>query len=145
MHELVRAAVSGALATAAMSSVMALGEWAGLMSEQPPKHIVRAAMPGAKHRPKRGEGALGTLAHFGFGIGCGTLLHVLARGRHVRQPVAVGYALSIWIASYEGWVPRMGVLPPISRDQPGRPIVMAAAHAIYGITLAYALNRLRRR
>jgi len=37
-------------------------------------------------------------------------------------------------------VPKLGVLPPIDEDQPGRQAVMAAGHVVYGAMLALAVN-----
>ncbi|GAA0384549.1 hypothetical protein GCM10009530_39270 [Microbispora corallina] len=146
IRHVARGAAAGLLATGAMSAVMLAGERAGLLPGQPPRHIVRAALPGHRRRPKRGEKALGAGAHLAFGMGSGALLGLLARDGRVRLPLGVGYGLLIWVTSYEGWVPAMDILPPISRDpEPGRPAVMAAGHVVYGAALALALNRLRRR
>ncbi|WP_246074757.1 DUF6789 family protein [Nonomuraea terrae] len=81
MRNLVHGVVSGAVATAAMSAVMVAGERAGMMPDQPPKRIVRAALPGHKHRRKPGEKALGAVAHLGFGTASGALFGLLTRGR----------------------------------------------------------------
>ncbi|MFF4415821.1 DUF6789 family protein [Streptosporangium sp. NPDC001559] len=142
---LLEGGVGGALATAAMSAVMLAGSRAGLMADQPPKHIVRAALPGHPHRRKPGEGVLGALAHFGFGMTAGTLFRLVSRGHRTPVPVGIGYGLAIWLASYQGWVPGVTALPPISADRPGRPAVMAVGHVVYGITLAAVLNRFRDR
>lgn len=137
---LVEGGVGGAVATAAMSAVMLAGSRAGLMEDQPPKHIVRAALPGHARRRKPGEGVLAALAHFGFGITAGALYRLVSRGRRTPVPMGVGYGLAIWLASYQGWVPGVTVLPPISDDRPGRPAVMAAGHVVYGAVLAAVLN-----
>ncbi|MFC6578008.1 DUF6789 family protein [Planomonospora parontospora] len=142
MRNLVRGAAGGVLATAVMSVVMVAGEKAGLMGDQPPKRIVRAALPGHRHRSKPGEGVLGAIAHFGFGAGAGAVYGLLSRGRRIAPPLGVVYALGIWVGSYAGWVPRLGILPSIPRDRPGRPLVMGTAHAVYGAALALALNRM---
>ncbi|MFF0310731.1 DUF6789 family protein [Streptosporangium sp. NPDC004379] len=144
MRSLVRGAVAGAGATVMMSVVTLAGQRAGLMPDQPPKRIARAVLPGHRHRPKPGERALGTVAHFGFGAACGSLLALLRRERRVPVTLGVGYGLAIWLVSYQGWVPGFGILPPASGDRPGRPAVMAAGHVVYGTVLAVLLNRLRR-
>ncbi|MFI7451883.1 DUF6789 family protein [Nonomuraea sp. NPDC049714] len=142
MRELVNGAVSGTLATAAMSTVMVTGEKAGLMHGQPPKHIVRGLLPGSERRRKKGEGVLGAVAHLAFGAASGAAFGLLCRRRRGRMPLGVGYALLIWVVSYAGWAPRLSALPPLERDDPGRQGVMAAGHVVYGATLAFLLNRL---
>ncbi|MEV4094190.1 DUF6789 family protein [Streptosporangium saharense] len=138
---LVEGGVSGAVATAAMSAVMLAGSKVGLMKDQPPKHLVRAALPGHSRRRKPGEGVLAALAHFGFGVTAGAMYRLVSRGRRTPVAVGVGYGLAIWLSSYEGWVPGVTALPPISDDRPGRPAVMAAAHVVYGVILTMVLNR----
>ncbi|MBN6052411.1 hypothetical protein JYK22_10755 [Nonomuraea sp. RK-328] len=138
-------AIGGALATAAMSTVMVAGQRAGLMGDQPPKRIVRAILPGHPRKPKPGEGVLGTVAHFAFGMGSGALFGALTRGHRARVPLGVLYGLAIWYGSYAGWVPKLGNMPPAHRDQPGRQAVMAAGHVVYGVALANAVNRLGHR
>jgi len=142
---LVRGAAAGTLATAAMSGIMLAGARAGLLGQQPPRRIARAFLPGHRHRPKPGERALGTLAHFGFGAASGALFGLVVGDRRPRVTTGVGYALAIWAASYQGWVPEMKIMPPASVDRPGRVGVMAGAHVVYGAALALALRRLTAR
>ena len=137
-----RGALAGTVATAAMSGLMLAGARAGLMREQPPKRVVRALLPGHRHRPKPGERTLGTLAHFAFGAASGALFGLLAGGRRPRVPAGVAYALAIWVSGYQGWIPEFKIMPPISQDLPGRPAVMAAAHVVYGTALVLVLNRI---
>jgi hypothetical protein len=143
MRNLAEGALSGVLATAAMSAVMLAGDRAGLMGEHPPKRIARAALPGHRHRPKPGEGVLGAVAHFAFGAASGALFAVTMDGREPRLPLGVAYGLAIWAVSYQGWVPGLGIMPPVHRDRPGRQVVMAAGHVVYGTVLLLVLNRLR--
>ncbi|MEV1202196.1 DUF6789 family protein [Microbispora rosea] len=144
IRQLVRGATAGALSTLAMSAVMLAGQKSGLMPGQPPKHIVRAALPGHRQRPKPGERVLGAAAHLGFGATSGAVFALLTRGRGSGVPLGVGYALLIWLGAYEGWVPALNILPPASRDPArGRPVVMAAAHVVYGATLALAVRAMR--
>ncbi|MFC6081175.1 DUF6789 family protein [Sphaerisporangium aureirubrum] len=145
-RDLVHGAVSGALATVAMSAAMVAGDQAGMMKGgHPPKHIARAVLPGHKRRPKPGEGVLGAVAHMGFGAAAGALFAMIADGGRARVSRGVAYGLTIWVVSYQGWVPRLGILPPVHRDHPERQTVMAAAHVVYGAALVLALNRLRSR
>ncbi|GIH22387.1 hypothetical protein Aph01nite_06970 [Acrocarpospora phusangensis] len=145
-RELRKGMLCGVMATMAHSAVMMAGRQMGLMRDQPPKLITRALLPGSRHRPKPGENLFATLGHFGFGTAAGAAYAMLARGHQTPPSVGTAYGLAIWLASYEGWVPRLGILPPVSREhQPGRQVVMAACHIAYGATLAYSLNRLNAR
>ncbi|MFC7650069.1 DUF6789 family protein [Streptosporangium lutulentum] len=143
MRDLAEGALGGVLATAVMSAVMLAGDRAGLMGEHPPQRIARAALPGPMHRPKPGEGVLGAAAHFAFGAACGALFAVTVGGRESRPSLGAAYGLAIWIVSYQGWVPGLGIMPPIHRDRPERQAVMAAGHVTYGVVLSFVLNRLR--
>ncbi|WP_061294015.1 DUF6789 family protein [Herbidospora cretacea] len=140
MRKLSAGAVGGLLATGAMSVVMLAGRGMGLMDEQPPKRVVRALLPGSRHRPKQGERPLALLAHFGFGAVAGSAFALATR--RASPSAGAAYGLAMWLASYQGWVPALGALPPVSRDQPGRQFVMAAGHVVYGVTLSSTLNRL---
>lgn len=137
-----RGAVAGTLATGAMSALMLAAGRTGLLRHQPPKRIARAFLPGHRHRPKPGERLLGGAAHFGFGAASGALFGLLVGDRRPRIPVGVGYGLAVWAVSYQGWVPRLHMMPPASRDLPERRAVMAGAHVVYGAALVLALNRL---
>ncbi|GGK97107.1 hypothetical protein Sme01_35470 [Sphaerisporangium melleum] len=87
---------------------------------------------------------LGALAHFAFGAGCGGLFALALARREPRVAAGVAYGLAIWAVSYQGWVPGLGIMPPVHRDRPGRQAIMAAGHVVYGTALALALHRLRR-
>jgi hypothetical protein len=143
-RNLVNGAVGGALATAVYSVVLIAGDRAGVLDEPPPKKIMRVLLPGSKHRPKQGEGALSTIAHFAYGSAAGAVLAMLFRGERVPLPIGAAYGLAVWYASYQHWVPRLGAHPPISRDRPERQALLALGHMVYGTSLAIAMNRLGR-
>jgi len=42
--------------------------------------------------------------------------------------------------NYAGWIPKVGIMPPPSRDRMGRPTSMILAHVVYGATLAAILK-----
>lgn len=138
-------AVAGVAATAAMSAVMVAGSRAGLMRDQPPKRIARKVLLRAKYRRRPGEGVLGAVTHFGFGATAGAVFGLATRRGKANMPLGVAYALGIWLAGYQGWVPGLNILPPLHRDRPGRRLVMGAGHVVYGVALVAALNRLRAR
>lgn len=141
IRNLLRGAAAGATATTAMSTVMLAGDKLGLMRDQPPKRVVRGLLPGHPRTPKPGEKTLAAVSHLSFGSGAGALLGAVTRGGGVPAPVGAAYGLAIWLASYQGWVPAIGALPPAHRDDRGRQVVMIAAHVVYGVVLARTLRR----
>ena len=142
MRRMSAGALGGLLATGAMSVVMVAGRRMGLLGEHPPKRIIRAVLPGSRHRPKPGENSLAALSHFAFGAAAGSAF-ALATRRHRPSPsIGAAYGLTIWLTSYQGWVPALGALPAVPRDRTSRQAVMVAGHIVYGVTLACALNRL---
>jgi hypothetical protein len=53
----------------------------------------------------------------------------------------VAFALGVWAASYAGWIPALGLLPPPGRDNPRRAWTTATAHVVYGAVLGAGLAR----
>lgn len=141
MNALVRGAVAGTVATAAMSAVMLA--FRDRMGEQPPDAIVTSAADAVGVDPTETEAdALASLAHLGFGLATGAGYALLPR--YLPPPVrGVAVALAVWAVSYQGWVPAVGILPPASRDKPGRTEVMVGAHVVFGAVLGVVEDRLR--
>jgi hypothetical protein len=111
----------GALATVAMTGWMAAGQLTGRHGEQPPKRLVRvlarrAGVPAPGSGPAIWLATAG--AHLGFGVGCGALYG--AAVRHSSATRGVAFGLGVWAASYAGWVPALGALPPPDDDNPVR-------------------------
>jgi hypothetical protein len=137
-------AVTGVCATLVMSLVLAAGQRWTSFATQPQTLIVRTVLAGGRARRLPAEGALAALAHLGYGGSCGALFALLTRRRPMTNPLlGVGYALVLWSASYGGWVPAVGAMPPPHRDQPGRQLALVAGHVVYGGVLAAALRRRR--
>ncbi|GLX02149.1 hypothetical protein Misp02_62350 [Microtetraspora sp. NBRC 16547] len=123
----------------ALTAVSLAGDQAGLMRDQPSRQVTPGPpLRRVSRRAPRGE----ALAHFGFGVASGVVFCALSRGRRARLPLGVGYALAAWIASQNGWVPRIGILPPETRDDSCRTAVAAAGHVVYGMVLVATMNRL---
>jgi hypothetical protein len=133
---------AGIVATVAMSAWQAAGQLTGPYGEQPPKRLVRAASR-ALGRPARRHGPVvwpaTVAAHLGFGAGCGALYAaVLPRSTAVR---GAAFGLVVWVASYAGWIPAVGVLPPPHRDNARRVWTMLTGHVIYGAVLGAIVGR----
>jgi hypothetical protein len=137
---LVDGAMGGGVATAAMSGCVLVAQWLGLMGKQPPEAITEAVLDagGAHHRDEGTENAIASILHVAFGMGIGALFGLL-RCRLPRDVPAtrdgIVFASFVWVSSYEGWVPALGILPPASQDRPGRPQSMCLAHLVYGAVL----------
>ena len=139
-------ALGGALGTATMSAVMLAARRAGISGQLPPERITEAALDaavGAGARDERTLELLSTLTHFGFGIGIGALFGVLHRRLHPPAGArlhGIVFATLVWLVSYRGWIPALGLLPPPERDRPGRPVTMVLAHWVYGWTLGTVVD-----
>ncbi|MBV2364571.1 hypothetical protein ACFONH_22195 [Streptomonospora nanhaiensis] len=137
-------AAAGVLATGAMTAVLEAGRRLSGHG-QPPRHIVRALLPGGGGAvPRRGENAATAVAHAGFGAAAGALFGAATGRRRPSRLLGAGYALAVMAAGYQGWAPRIGAQPPLHRDRPDRVATLAAAHVVYGWGLAAALRRWRR-
>jgi hypothetical protein len=142
---------AGAVATVVMSGAMLMLQRVGLLGRMPPRLIVDRGLArfGIRHHTSRGtRKALSSAAHIGFGASQGALYalgHTLA-AKSGRAPTptlatAVPFALAVWAVSYAGWIPKVGIMPPPSRDRPGRPTSMIVAHLVYGVALATVLRQ----
>jgi hypothetical protein len=136
-------AASGAIATAAMSAVMIVGDRVGLLGEPPPVAITRTALRGAGvERPSGTAGLLAPMAHLLFGVQGGIAFGLLRRLVPGVPGVLLGpiFALGVYGFSYKGWIPALGILPPPEDDRPGRPTVMIVAHVVYGLALGWLIR-----
>ena len=146
-------AAAGALATVAMSAVMLGAKRAGITGELPPERITRRAIDAVSAEPldDHSEDAIAAVAHLGFGALAGALfgLFTTRTGAVPGSPaiaalIGMLYATGIWLVSYQGWVPAMGIMPPASSDRRGRVVTMLAAHWVYGAALGVLAALFRR-
>jgi hypothetical protein len=139
MNSMLIGAAAGAAATLPMTMAMeTLHE--RLPGEPPrplpPREITEgvATQAGVQGELHEGEKEALTLAgHFGYGATCGALFGLVAP----RNPVAavtagVAFGLTVWTASYLGWLPATGVRHHPKHDPPARTGLMIAAHIVYG-------------
>lgn len=144
MRSLIRGATAGAVATIMMSVHMLWVRRTNRIDAIGPEHITDAAFDAVSHEPSTAQHALGTtIAHLGFGSTTGAVFAAATRGRRVPWWGGTAYGLAVAAASYQGWVPSLGILPPL-RDAPsGRRNEIIVSHVIYGNVLAGVLNRSR--
>jgi hypothetical protein len=120
-------ALSGLWATWPMTAVLVAASRRGLLDELPPLKIVHHLLPGLDERTARGLAA--------YGAGAGAVLAAIAPTAPLKRRATVGYALLVWLLSYQGWVPLAGVMPPAVRDRRGRVLSIALAHVVWGAVL----------
>jgi hypothetical protein len=142
---LAKGALAGTVATVAMSGLMFAAKKARLMGEMPPEKITGRSLDrlGMAHG-RRFQDATAAAAHIGFGAAAGTLLGLISlRLNPPLPPVLQGllFGTTVWVTSYQGWLPAAGLMPRPKHDQPGRPPSMLAAHWVYGATAALLLER----
>lgn len=136
---------AGAVATTAMSGVMALARHWGLLGQPPPRIITRRLLKRLRlHRGEPLESMATALAHFGFGMGAGALYAALSpdlRAKSARRAAGLLFGTAVWGLSYAGWLPKLRLMPPVALDRPGRQPSMVAAHWLYGWVLSEALEQ----
>jgi hypothetical protein len=140
--------LAGVAATTAMSALMLAANRAGVMGKTPPAKITERFLDKiGKPQPKTTTRALAAGAHLGYGAVFGALFAGLSDRFYLSRPITSGVVFGslLWGASYFGWVPAMGVLPPPTRDRPGRPLTMFASHLVYGAVLGALATKPRLR
>ena len=81
-----------------------------------------------------------TAAHFAYGAATGALL---GAANVTMGPVSGGLAgVGVWLASYMGWIPGARLLKPAMDHPPRRNALMIAAHIVWGVTTARAMQEL---
>lgn len=143
----VRPAISGLIATSAMSAVLAVTRKVGLLGTPPPKRITASAFRKIGLSPRRTPNPLfhaaWIAAHLAYGAFCGVLYHPVGRFIHVHRYLrGLAFGLLVWAASYLGALPALGLYPRPNRDRNSRTASMIAGHIVFGITLAESDARL---
>jgi hypothetical protein len=117
------------------------------MGRMPPAKITDVAIEaaGAEETPTPARRAATALAHLGFGAGAGAIYAWWsARGSGRRGPLqGAAFGTLVWLGSYAGWVPALGILPPPHRDRRDRQGSMLLAHWVYGAALGARLSHAR--
>jgi|TARA_Y100000114_G_scaffold157040_1_gene186701 uncharacterized membrane protein YagU involved in acid resistance len=138
-----RGAVAGATATVPMTAVFVAARAAGAYDTLPPTEILeRLAGPTRRRRRTRPVDRWSMVLHVAFGAGAGAAFAVLAPGARGRRAVlGPVWGVLVWLASYEGWLPIAGILPPAHRDHPPRARAIAIAHLVWGMGLGLLTRR----
>jgi hypothetical protein len=139
---------AGALATMPMTAVMIGAQHLGLLGKAPPAKITDAMLDKADVDAAPSERRLLTaVSHFGFGAAAGALYSVLRPGRPSLARGAlegIAFGTAVWGASYAGWVPALGIMPPPTQDRKDRQSTMVVAHWIFGAVVGMFVAARRR-
>lgn len=102
--------------------------------------------PAIRHVPLEGPHRA-LAAHFAFGAATGALYGAATSHKHVSPGITSGvmFGLGVWAASYLGWVPLTGLMPPASQQPAQRNAMMVASHIVWGAALGAAVLAMRRR
>jgi hypothetical protein len=134
-------ALAGTVATLPMSALMLASQKLGKTGQLPPGRITDDALDAADvDPPRRARKLLAALSHFAFGAACGLVYGALTRGKSTL-PRGLAFGTAVYLGSYAGWIPALGILPPPEEDRHDRQKTMLLAHWLFGAVLALAARR----
>ena len=110
----------------------------------PPREIVERTLPDSirRHSGETARWRMTMAAHFGFGAGAAIMFALLTRA---RSPLAgAAYGVTVWAASYLGWIPALGILRSGGQHPARRNLLMIAVHVVWGAGMAWSLRGLER-
>jgi hypothetical protein len=81
-----------------------------------------------------------TAAHFAYGAATGAM--VGAANVRLGPLSGATAGVAVWVASYLGWIPGVGILKPATAHPPRRNLLMIAAHVVWGVATARAMREL---
>jgi hypothetical protein len=84
------------------------------------------------------------VAHLGYGAGAGSVYGGTTGALNGNPVAGVTYGLAVWAGSYFGLMPALRLHEPATRHPWRRNAMMAAAHVVWGASLAAVLGRLNR-
>ncbi len=147
-------AVGGIIGTAVLFSALTANkklfpEDEAPLREDPGEFMVETAEKTALTKkaqaevPKIAEMVAANALHFSYGASGGAL-YALLRPRS-KNPLLEGTALGlgIWAVGYLGWLPAVGLLPPVTEQKPMQIFSPVWQHALYGIVTVAAYRRLK--
>jgi hypothetical protein len=119
-----------------MGGAMLAAQRAGLTGKLPPRRLTQRTLD--RLHVRRGSTAdkvATVVGHLSYGSACGKLYERAVRRRVMpNHPIAEGmlFGAGVWVASYFGWVPKLGLMQPPTRDRADRSLVMLGVHLLFG-------------
>lgn len=81
-----------------------------------------------------------TAAHFAYGAATGAL--IAAVNPRIGPATGAAAGVAVWLVSYMGWIPSVGILKPATGHPGRRNRLMIAAHLVWGWSTAQAMREL---
>ncbi len=132
-------AIAGFVGTLAMTSAMVkLHRKLPAKARYPltPREIIDSA----GKTPDEAAKDLTTAAHFAYGAACGSL--IAAANPRMAPATGAAAGVAVWLVSYMGWIPGVGLLKPATRHPLRRNALMIRAHLVWGWTTAKTMRQL---
>jgi uncharacterized membrane protein YagU involved in acid resistance len=148
-RKLFTGALAGFAATAPMSITMLVG-WMLLPKREkyplPPRLITEEITERVGLEDDMTENELVGLtifSHFGYGAVFGSIYVALSERVPMHSTLKGALAgLAVWVGSYLGWLPALGILRPATRHPWRRNLLMILAHVVWGVTLGEVTRKL---
>lgn len=98
-----------------------------------------------EHIPEAVETAAAGALAVGYGLTFGSLYAAIQPkgGDALKDGAILGAAC--WAAGYAGWLPALGLMPPVWRQRPPQAVAPFVEHLAYGIVTVAAYNWMRDR
>lgn len=150
IRKLLQGAAAGFIATAPMSITMLTG-WRLLPKAEkyplPPRLITEEMTERVGLEDHLSEDQLTGLtifSHFGYGALFGSI-YALFDNRIPMHSSLRGalMGMAVWVGSYLGWLPALGILRPATRHPWRRNLLMILAHIVWGVTLGEVTRKLK--
>ena len=149
LRKLLNGALAGFIATAPMSLTMVLG-WRLLPRREkyhlPPRLITEKIAEQVGIEDHIGEKeliGLTVVSHFGYGAVFGAVYCLFEQGIRIHSSLKGALSgMALWMGSYLGWLPAIGILTPATQHPRRRNLLMIVAHVIWGVTLGEITRKL---
>ena len=120
------------------------------MKEDPGEFMVRKAEQALPERtqvkiPDAAETAAAQVLGFGYGVTFGLIYSALPRKQRRIAMDGTLLGLGTWAAGYLGWLPAIGLTPPVWKQKPKQVLPNVLSHAFFGIITVAALREMERR
>lgn len=152
IRKLLKGAAAGFIATAPMSISMVIGWMLLPRSEKyhlPPRLITEEITERVGLEDRMDEDQLVGLtifSHFGYGAFFGSVYALFDNRIPMHASLRGALAgLALWVGSYLGWLPAVGILRPATRHPWRRNLLMIVAHIVWGVTLGEMTRKLTER